>query len=83
MLHFDSVSWKYFATSHGKEAVDDIGGRAKSLVRTATKSKRNNTPIVQFWAKICDRGYAKNEDFLLWSHATWKLHGIMLNNEQN
>ena len=34
-------------------------------------------------AKICDRGYAKSKDFLLWGCDTWKLHGIILDNEQN
>lgn len=36
----EKIEWKYFATSHGKGSVDGIGGRAKSLVREATKSKR-------------------------------------------
>ena len=39
----DSVMWKYFATSHGKGAVDGIGGRAKSHIRAATKSKNGCT----------------------------------------
>lgn len=37
--------WKYFATSHGKGVVDGIGGRAKSLVRLKTMSKRENVVV--------------------------------------
>jgi len=33
------ISWKYFATSHGKGVVDGVGGRAKSLVRQKVMSK--------------------------------------------
>ena len=32
-------SWKYFATSHGKGAIDGIGGNAKSLVRRKVMCK--------------------------------------------
>ena len=41
------VKWKYFATSHGKGSVDGIGGRAKSLVRYATKSQKSGGCVVQ------------------------------------
>ena len=42
------MSWKCFATSHGKGVVDGIGGRSKSLVRQAVMSKANSIrPIVQ------------------------------------
>ena len=41
-----NMSWKCFATSHGKGVIDGIGGRAKSLVRQAVMSKANNI-IVQ------------------------------------
>ena len=41
------VKWKYFATSHGKGAVDGIGWRAKILVRTATKSQKSGGCTVQ------------------------------------
>ena len=41
------VFWKYFATSHGKEVVDEIGGSAKSLVRAKIKSKGDDTLIVK------------------------------------
>ena len=40
-------TWKYFATSHGKGVVDGVGGRAKSLVRSAVMSKQKSAPIVQ------------------------------------
>jgi len=40
------VTWKYFATSHGKGVVDGIGGKAKSLVRQKVMSK-NETTIVK------------------------------------
>ena len=39
--------WKYFATSHGKGVVDGLGGSAKSLVRTKTKSKGDGAVVVQ------------------------------------
>ena len=41
------VSWKYFATSHGKGVVDGIGGSAKSLVRKRVMSKGENAVVVQ------------------------------------
>ena len=31
--HERPFSWKHFGTSHGKEVVDGIGGKAKTLVR--------------------------------------------------
>ena len=34
-----NFTWKYFATIHGKGIVDGVGGRAKSIVRTAVMSK--------------------------------------------
>ena len=40
-----SISWKYFATSHGKGILDGIGGRAKYLVRQKVMSK-SSTPII-------------------------------------
>lgn len=39
--------WQYFATSHGKGVVDGIGGRAKSMVRRAVMSGRQDAPVVQ------------------------------------
>lgn len=39
------VSWKYFATSHGKGVVDGIGGKAKSLVRQKVMSKDDSTTV--------------------------------------
>lgn len=42
-----TFTWKYFATSHGKGVVDGVGGRAKSLVRSAVMSKRKSAPVVQ------------------------------------
>ena len=41
------VSWKYFATSHGKGVVDGIGGSAKSLVRKKVMNQGKNAVIVQ------------------------------------
>ena len=41
------VSWKYFATSHGKDVVDGIGGSAKSLVRKRVMNQGKNAVIVQ------------------------------------
>ena len=34
-----TISWKYFSTSHGKGAVDGIGGHAKSIVRRKDEQK--------------------------------------------
>ena len=32
-LQYNKIfGWKYFASSHGKGAVDGVGGKAKSLV---------------------------------------------------
>ena len=45
-LNHIKFQWSYFATSHGKGIVDGIGGRAKSLVRTAVMNKKNDV-IVQ------------------------------------
>ena len=45
--HKRSFSWKYFATSHGTGIVDGVGGRAKSIVRTAVMSKKADAPVVQ------------------------------------
>ena len=42
-----TFTWKYFATSHGKGVVNGIGGRAKSLVRSAVMSKQSSAPVVQ------------------------------------
>ena len=39
--------WKFSATSHGKEAVDGIGGNVKSIVQSQSMGKRNNKIIVQ------------------------------------
>ena len=39
------VTWKYFATSHGKGVVDGIGGKAKSLVRQKVMSKSEITIV--------------------------------------
>ncbi|XP_048581390.1 uncharacterized protein LOC125561309 [Nematostella vectensis] len=36
------VQWNFFATSHGKGAVDGIGGTIKRLVWNAVKSNRDN-----------------------------------------
>ena len=41
------VSWKYFATSHGKGVVDGIGGSAKSLVRKRVMNQGKNAVIIQ------------------------------------
>ena len=41
------VSWKYFATSHGKGVVDGIGGSAKSLMRKRVMNQGKNAVIVQ------------------------------------
>ena len=41
------VSWKYFATWHGKGVVDGIGGSAKSLVRKRVMNQSKNAVIVQ------------------------------------
>ena len=41
------VQWKYFATSHGKGVVDGIGGSAKSLVRSQSKSKSSKSLSIQ------------------------------------
>lgn len=43
---------KYFATSHGNEVEDGIGGRAKSLVRTAVMSKKKNARHAEDLYKI-------------------------------
>ena len=45
--YYKNFTWKYFSTSHGKGVVDGIGGRAKSLVRSAVMSKQKSVPIVQ------------------------------------
>ena len=42
-----NFTWKYFATSHGEGIVDGVGGRAKSIVRTAVMSKKDDAPVVQ------------------------------------
>ena len=42
-----NFTWKYFATSHGKGIVDGVGGRAKSIVRTAVMTKKDDAPVVQ------------------------------------
>jgi hypothetical protein len=42
----NKIQWAYSATSHGKGIVDGIGGHAKSLVRQAVMSKKNDV-IVQ------------------------------------
>lgn len=41
-----NITWKYFATSHGKGVVDGIGGRAKSLVRQLSQAQ-NDKYVVQ------------------------------------
>ena len=46
--------WKYFATSHGKEIVDGVSGKAKSTIKTTIFSKIN-APLVHIaedFAKI-------------------------------
>jgi hypothetical protein len=35
-----SVTWQYFATSHGKGAVDGVGGEVKRMARSLVMSKR-------------------------------------------
>ena len=41
----DVVVQKYFTTSLGQGSPDGVGGRAKSLVRTATKSKKSGCVV--------------------------------------
>ena len=45
-LHLDpeghKIEWKYFANSHGKCVVGEIGGSAKSLVRKKVMTRGNN-----------------------------------------
>ena len=41
-----TISYKYFATSHGKGVVDGIGGPAESVVRWKVMSKYDDV-IVQ------------------------------------
>ena len=50
-------SWKYFATSHGKGAVDGIGGNAKSLVRKKVMSKANDVIVqsAEDFANVCGK----------------------------
>lgn len=51
LLHDASV--EVFAAGHGKGVVDGVGGRAKSLVRTAVKSRGGDRPIVQGAKDFC------------------------------
>ena len=44
--HKRLFSWKYFATSHWKGVVDEIGGRAKVLVHAKVRSKGDVRMIV-------------------------------------
>ena len=41
------VSWKYFATSHGKGIVDDLCGAAKARVREQVRNKGKGSIVVQ------------------------------------
>ncbi|XP_071839631.1 uncharacterized protein [Apostichopus japonicus] len=41
------ITWKYFATSHGKGVVDGIGGAAKARVRDKVRSKGKDALVVQ------------------------------------
>ena len=41
------VTWKYFATSHGKGVVDGLSGKAKSTVRVLVMGCGPNAPVVQ------------------------------------
>lgn len=41
------VTWKYFATSHGKGVVDGIGGSAKSLVREQVMSRERDCAMLR------------------------------------
>jgi hypothetical protein len=44
LFNLTSLSWSFFAASHGKEPVDGVGGRAKRLVWQAILSRK--TPSV-------------------------------------
>lgn len=35
-----NISWKYFATGHGKGVIDGVGGRCKSLVRSLVLGRK-------------------------------------------
>lgn len=58
--------WKYFATSHGKGAVDGIGGNANGLVHKTIMSKTNEV-IVQSAEDFANvRGKIMKETWLIW-----------------
>ena len=39
------MSWQYFATGHGKDEVDGVGGNAKAMVWTHTMSKNGKIDV--------------------------------------
>ena len=48
--HKRSLTWKYSATSHGKDIAEDIC----SLVRTAVLHKKADAPVIQSSSDLAD-----------------------------
>ena len=63
------VNWHFFATSHGKGAVDGIGGAVKRTVFTAIKNRRHNVKYAQ-WYTECARSLLGSTTILYISNET-------------
>jgi hypothetical protein len=62
-----SLEWHYFATSHGKGAVDGIGGEIKRLARTLIMSRRAQIRSLSDFVEHVRPGKIK-VDILVTSH---------------
>jgi hypothetical protein len=53
------IRWEFFATSHGKGAVDGIGGEVKRIVWDNVRSRRADVKTVEDFVKCCQQHTCK------------------------
>ena len=73
------AEWNFFATAHGKNVCDGLGGTLKRLVARASLQHKNviNTPILMYqWAAE----YIKNMNF---DYVEEKIYNDIKNKEKN
>lgn len=57
------VNWHFFATSHGKGAVDGVGGTVKRAVYSAMKTRRAHVGSAEDYANVA-KDFTKSTDIL-------------------
>ena len=76
------VEWHFFATSHGKGAVDDVGGTVKRAVSTAVLSRQERVHTAADFAQVA----AQRSQLKRWllrrlrpsqTHRSWRPSGKM------